>query len=195
MCKQVSVAAIALSASLAMSAHAGPIPYPDKGTPAPAHSFTATTDGPLTAYFYDAWGSYTSWLGVWVNGVQTGPYALLSTVSDYGDTFTFGNVSAGDELVFELKVTTPNPDFHWFSDPSKNDGLNYVYTTDFEGFGAIPEGTYISFEDLPSLGDYDFNDFQFVVSNVTAHAVPEPFSLVLFGLGLAALGFVRKRAM
>ena len=194
MFKQVSIAAIALGASLTMSANAGTIPYPDKGTIPPAHSFTATTDGSLTAYFYDEWASLDSWLNVWINGDQfLGGYKLKSSTSAFGEYVDFGPVSAGDTLVFELKVEGATQDWNWYSDPSKNGGLNYVYTTDFAGDAPIPAGTYISFEDLPNLGDVDFNDYQFVVSNVTAHTVPEPFSLVLFGLGIAALGFARKR--
>ena len=195
MCKQVSVAAVALCASIAMSASAGPIPYPDIGTPAPTTSFTAEADGAITAYFYKSWASYESMIGLWVNGVSTGYYGLLNSTSTMGDSFFLGNVSAGDELVFELVVTTTNPDLKWFSDPTLNsDGKNHTYSTDFEGYGVIPEGTYVAFEDLPKLGDIDYNDYQFVFTNIKAN-VPEPFGLVLFGLGIAALGFARKRTV
>lgn len=198
MSKQLSIAAIALSASIAMSANAGPIPYPDKGIPAPTSSFTASSTGFVTAYFYDAWATYESKIGLWVNGVSTGNYGLMSTSSDYGDSFILGNVTAGDELVFELVITSLNPDVSWFSDPSLNsDGKNHTYSTDFGGGGGIPQGTYVSFEDLPKLGDLDFNDYQFVYTITpppdSEVPVPEPLTLVLFGLGLAALGFSRKR--
>lgn len=194
MFKQVSIAAIALSASLAMSANAGPIPYPNVGTPAPATSFTAEADGGVTAYFYATDAGYDSMIGLWVNGVSTGLYGLMNHTSSYGDAFFLGNVSAGDELVFELKVLTTGTS--WYSVAASNsDGKNHTYSTDFGGGGAIPTGTYtyVAFEDLPSLGDVDYNDHQFVFSNIRAN-VPEPFSLILFGLGIAALGFVRKRS-
>lgn len=193
MFKQVSIAAIALSASLAMSAHAGPIPYPDIGTPAPANSFTAGADGGITAYFYATDAGYDSMIGLWVNGVSTGLYGLMNHASSYGDSFFLGNVSAGDSLVFELKVLTTGTS--WYSNPLLNSDLkNHTYATDFAGAGAIPLGdyTYVAFEDLPSLGDIDYNDHQFAFSNIKTN-VPEPFSLVLFGLGIAALGFARKR--
>lgn len=193
MFKQASVTAIALSASLAMSVHAGPIPYPDVGNPAPANSFVAAADGEVTAYFYGSDASYASMIGLWVNGVSTGLYGLMNHMSAYGDTFFLGDVSAGDELIFELKVLPTGSS--WYSVAAFNsDGNNHTYSTDFDGFGAVPAGTYVSFEDLPGLGDLDYNDHQFVFSNVRSSTVPEPFSLALLGLGLAALSFARKRA-
>lgn len=192
MFKQVSIAAIALSASLAMSANAGTIPYPNVGTPAPANSFTATADGEVYAYFFSSDASYKSRIGLWVDGAQVGDYGLINHSSSYGDSFLFGNVSAGSELVFELQVLSTGGS--WYSIATSNsDGENHTYATDFAGDASVPTGTYVAFEDLPSLGDVDYNDHQFVFTNVTT-SVPEPFSLVLFGLGLAALGYARKRA-
>jgi hypothetical protein len=194
MFKQVSIAAIALSASLAMSANAGTIPYPDIGTPALANSFTADADGAVTAYFYATDAGYDSMIGLWVNGISTGLYGLMNHTSSYGDSFFLGNVSAGDSLVFELKVLTTGTS--WYSDMALNsDGKNHTYATDFGGGGAIPLGsyTYVAFEDLPNLGDTDYNDHQFAFTNIKTN-VPEPFSIVLFGLGIAVLGFARKRA-
>lgn len=193
MLKQVSLTAVALCASLAMSAQAGPIPYPDIGTPAPANSFTAEADGAITAYFFATDAGYTSRIGLWANGVQVGDYGLQNHSSSYGDTYTFGNVFAGDDLVFELQVLTTSGS--WYSLATSNsDGLNHTYSTDFTGDSWIPAGTYIGFEDLPNLGDLDYNDHQFVFTNIKNTTVPEPFSFALFGLGIAALGFARKRA-
>jgi len=191
MSKHVGIAAIALSVSLAMSANAGTIPYPNVGTIAPANSFTAMADGAVYAYFFSSDASYKSRIGLWADGTQIGDYGLINHSSSYGDSYLFGDVSAGSELVFELQVLSTGGS--WYSVASSNsDGLNHTYATDYTGDASVPAGTYVSFEDLPYLGDIDYNDHQFVFTNVTAK-VPEPFSLALFGLGLAALGFARKR--
>lgn len=191
MSKQVGIAAIALSASLAMSVNAGTIPYPNVGTIAPENSFTAAADGAVYAYFFSSDASYKSRIGLWADGTQVGGYGLINHTSSYGDSYLFGDVSAGSELVFELQVLTTGGS--WYSVAySNSDGLNHTYATSFTGDASVPSGTYVAFEDLPSLGDQDYNDHQFVFTNVKTD-VPEPFSLVLFGLGLAALGFARKR--
>lgn len=193
MSRQVGIAAIALSVSLAMSVNAGTIPYPNVGTIAPENSFTAMADGAVYAYFFSSNASYKSRIGLWVDGTQIGDYGLINHSSSYGDSYLFGNVSAGNELVFELQVLSTGGS--WYSIASSNsDGLNHTYATDYAGDASVPAGTYVAFEDLPSLGDVDYNDHQFVFTNVTTK-VPEPFSLILFGLGLAALGLARKRTV
>lgn len=193
MLKRISIALLALCASLSMSVQAGPIPYPDVGTPAPANSFVAAADGDITAYFFATSALYRSQIGVLINGVSTGIFGLWNYSSTYGDSVVLApNVSAGDEVVFELWVSSTGTS--WYSVPSLNIDLkNHTYATDFGGAGAVPAGTYVSFEDLPSLGDLDFNDHQFVVTNVKV--VPEPAGLVLLGIGLLALGYSRKRMM
>jgi hypothetical protein len=52
-------------------------------------------------------------------------------------------------------------------------------------------GIFVGFEDLFGGGDFDYDDNNFVFSNVTSAAVaPEPASLLLLGSGLM---LVRRR--
>jgi hypothetical protein len=191
MSKKVSLAAITLTALFALNANAGSIPYANIGTEASNNSFTATSNGTVTAYFYASDAGYTSQIGLLVNGVSTGIYGLTNHSSTYGQSLVLGNVNTGDSLEFVLKVLTTSS--YWYSSSIHNSDLkNHAYSTSFNGDTFIPVGTYIGFEDLPNLGDIDYNDHQFVFTNVSRD-LPEPGTMALFGLGLIGLHFARKQ--
>jgi hypothetical protein len=106
-----------------------------------------------------------------------------------GSTASLGAFASGTELVFRLHVLTTGDDF--FTGPaSRNpDGAVHARASLWPGSPTIPiPGVLVAFEDLFGGGDNDFNDFQFVVSNVDAAPIPEPGTLLLLGTGLAAIG-------
>jgi hypothetical protein len=192
MLKKLSLLAIALSASFAVTTQASSIPYANIGIEAPSNTFVATANGDVTAYFYATDAGYTSQIGLLVNGVSTGIYGLTNHSSSHGQSLVLGNVNAGDTLEFVLKVLTTGAS--WYSTASDNsDNKNHTYSTSFAGDSLIPVGTYVAFEDLPNLGDVDYNDHQFVFTNVSKD-LPEPGSLALLCLGLVGLRFARKQA-
>lgn len=189
----LAIAALALAASA--SAFADAIPYPGSGSENPlSYTFTATTTGDLSAYFYGSNASYDETLGVLVNGVDLGISGLQNHTTPYGTQLDFGNVVAGDVLTFYIDVATTGA--RYFSDKSLNaDGqVNHVYATAFSGDpGHIPVGTYVAFEDLDHGGDFNYQDEQFVFTNTTT-VVPEPAGASLLLAGLALLGgWVRRR--
>lgn len=155
------------------------IPYPNPGTyNSQAYTFTATTTADLVVYFAGAASYYDNQLGVLVNGAPQGGYGLDDHTSSVGDSYDYGQVTAGDVVTFVLHITEPNTPYSQrpgqtidlWSDPSLNalygyDGPgatqhNHVYLTDYTGGIGDPNsalyqdtGYYLGFEDL-AFGDF-----------------------------------------
>lgn len=96
------------------------------------------------------------------------------------------------------------PDGVWFSQSILNQdkadhlvayqGQGDVINTIYGPRSWTSETLLLGWEDLPSRAwDQDYNDFVLFVSGVSGVNVPEPMSMGLFGLGLIALGFSRRK--
>ncbi len=189
----------------AASALADPIWYSQPTMPAPAVTLTAAATGPIRGYFvFQSAGDLDSIALLDATTGVTSPYVFPNHSTVAGATADFGNVAAGDQLVFLLFNATTGTTLH--SDGQNADGDAHAYTTPYAGGllsgSMFPAGIYIGFEDLlASQGsDFDYNDNGFIFTNVgasvpvTPSAVPEPGSLALLGTGaLGAFALLRGR--
>jgi len=188
---------------------ADPIPYANVGQLAPDQSFTASSAGEVTAYFYSSSASNDDKIILWdkTSGAMTAP-SLDNHSSAVGSSVSL-SVNAGDSLIFTLDDITTGQYFSsvdYFGIPSpanyNDDGYNHAYSTPYSGgVNGIPAGTHVGMEDLgvtslkPLTGsDLDYNDDNFVFTNVTAAPTPEPSTIILFGTGLVgAAGALRRK--
>jgi hypothetical protein len=191
-----SLAAAVAAVSLASAAHAVLPVYSPKGTPsATPNVFVSTGAGDVTAWFAGFDAGYSSTIGMAVNGVLGSTFCLPNKTTAVGTSCTLGTVADGDIIEFVLRVQNTRTDY-WTTAAKNPGGLNHAWSTPYAGgdFG-IPAGVFVGFEDLPRLGDKDYNDHRFVFAFPGSGVVPEPatWAMLIAGFGLVGAAMRRRR--
>lgn len=186
----------------ASNASAAIVPYLGEGSPILGASLI-TTGGEVVATFVTGSGFYDNYLYV---SSPSGPFTNADSgsigsnwifenhFSSPGATVSLGTFAAGTEIIFNVLADTHGGGFlNWYTGPaSRNaDGLEHAFVD--AAYTGPFGGVMVGFEDLAGLGDAGFEDIRYTFTNVTVGSVPEPGMLALIGIGLAGLGFARRK--
>ena len=183
-------------ATTAVPAMADNIPYGTAGTAAPTKAFSAISTGSVTGYFFGFSAADTDKIQLCdVTKSMCSAFVFDNQTTAIGTSINLGSVNAGDKLTINLENLTTG--YLLSSDPSKSvDGINHAYATAYTGgVAGIPAGLFVGMEDLRAPGsDLDYNDDQFVLTNVTtAVSTPEPSTLLLLSVGMFGIFQLRRR--
>lgn len=192
----LAVIALALMSSTAM-ADTIIVDFEDvaipSGTQDGSGSYTFTSNG-FTFVTSGPWGGLENAL----DGPNNGSTHLFAS----SVTMTYaGNGGVFDVLQWDLATDYLYEEFAWYVDVVYSDGTTFsdmapagffpIEWTSFTWNNAFEGQNLVSMTWYTQSNGSDGWPFQFAIDNI--HAVPEPATLALFGLGLAGIGFARRK--
>ena len=121
----------------------------------------------------------------------TDSYDNANPFGDYWQPFgsTFGfyyQVDAGNNGSTDYTFYTAN------NLNTQDQGIEHIYTA----YNPDTQGTYIYLEDLLAANaDWDWEDMTVYANDVSPQPVPEPATMLLFGVGLSGFAFVARKRL
>jgi hypothetical protein len=130
-----------------------------------------------------------------------GPNYLAQTVSGFtvGDTYQLSFALSSEfsdgsivHVSFDAGSSTPQQTFSAVPFPG---GIQYWYTWETKTMNFLATATAVTFhiDSVPDHYEAGVDNFQLALVGDGVGSVPEPASLALLGIGLAGLGFSRRR--
>ncbi len=156
------------------------------------------TGGTVTVTTLPAASSYTSELWLYDSSLHRvgSHYITLDEPSgitvDITPLITGAGFGVGDELIFGIYVQ--NTGYEYFMGPaSRNpDGIMHA-RVDVISTSPVYVAD-VGFEDIYNGGDYDYDDNRFrFTGGIQINPTPEPATPFLAGIGVLALGVMRRR--
>jgi PEP-CTERM motif len=187
--RRVVLWSVVVLATGTTAAHADPI------TPSTTGVGLVALGGEVSIFFAGSEAGFSSQLFL-SEPLLKGPY-FPNHETVVGSAEALGPFASGTELAFMLEVLETGDRFLTGPAARNPDAVVHAAAQPFTGSPEIPaSGVLVGFEDLFGGGDFDFNDFSFVVSNAAlkAEPVPEPGTFLLIATGmLGALLATRRR--
>lgn len=194
-------AAAAALLALPVAGMAGPIGDVTLGQPIIGGKMIVAKDGDVTATFAGSDAAYTGSLFVYSS---TGRTEIFSSGAALGTSINIGSYAAGTELTFGYYVNDTGKTYLTGPASANGDGKEHARAVTTYDSALDQYMTMVGMEDLWGGGDLDYNDFQFMLSNIidpidalaavdTLAAVPEPAPLALLGIGAMVFGLMGRR--
>lgn len=158
------------------------------------------SDGDVTVTAMGGDAAYTG--SLFVYSVNSGRRTIFDSSAAVGSQINIGSYAAGTELVFGYAVNNTGKTYLTGPASANGDGKAHAQAVTTLDASLNQYMTSVGIEDLWGGGDADYNDFQFMLSNVVdpgdvlaaQAAVPEPGPLALLGIGGLVFGFMGHRA-
>jgi len=145
---------------------------------------------------YNAFGYYTGLAdqsnpSVVFAGLDSSPFQMTTSIDAFTDVGLWLSPNGNTPYLYSQTGSSFQPFYVYDVSQFRGTGASYNFVNGWQSYGFRGDYDYLIFVDDGGAGpDYDYND---MMIGVTADAVPEPATMLLFSMGLAGVAFMRRR--